>query len=73
MRFYSPTPKNCRLHADNIEAVDYKDVVLLTRFISHHGKIDPSRKSGLCAKHQKMVATAIKRARELAILSYSNR
>ena len=73
MRFYQPTPKTCRLHADSIEKVDYKDTALLSRFISQHGKIETTRRSGLCRKHQKMVALAIKRAREMALIPYSSR
>ena len=50
--------------------VDYKDDRSLGRFITDHGKILPSRLSGVCARHQRQLATAIKRARYLAIIPY---
>lgn len=51
-------------------AVDYKDVNNLRRFVSSYMKIAPRRRSGLCAKHQRQVATAIKRARQAALMPY---
>lgn len=51
--------------------VDYKDVNRLSKFISERGKILPRRVTGTCAKHQRMVTTAIKRARNLALLPYT--
>jgi small subunit ribosomal protein S18 len=57
--------------ADNIRHVDYKDVPRLRRFISDMGKIEPRRKSGANAKHQRSLAIAIKRARHLALLPYT--
>jgi small subunit ribosomal protein S18 len=51
-------------------AVDYKDVGTLRRFISSYMKIAPRRRSGLCAKHQRPVAAAIKRARQAALMPY---
>jgi small subunit ribosomal protein S18 len=50
--------------------VDYKDDRTLGRFITDHGKILPSRLSGVCARHQRQLSTAIKRARYLAIIPY---
>jgi small subunit ribosomal protein S18 len=50
--------------------VDYKDVGTLRRFISSYMKIAPRRRSGLCAKHQKQVSNAIKRAREAVLMPY---
>ena len=52
---------------------DYKDIELLNRFISDQGKILPRRVTGNCAKHQRSLAIAIKRAREVALLPYVNR
>lgn len=52
---------------------DYKDIELLNRFISEQGKILPRRVTGNCAKHQRSLAVAIKRAREVALLPYVNR
>ena len=51
--------------------VDYKDVARLKKYISERGKILPRRVTGTCAKHQRMVTTAIKRARNLALLPYT--
>jgi small subunit ribosomal protein S18 len=51
--------------------IDYKNVELLRRFISEDGKIRPRRQTGTCAKHQRELATAIKRARHLALLQFT--
>ena len=51
--------------------IDYKDDRTLGRFITDHGKILPSRLSGTCARHQRQLATAIKRARFLALIPYT--
>ena len=56
--------------ANHIEYIDYKDVELLKRFISANGKIIPRRVTGTRAKYQRMLATAIKRARQMALLPY---
>ncbi len=58
------------LTLNKIETVDYKDVALLKRFINDRGKILPSRQTGCTAKQQRMVSTAIKRAREMALLPF---
>ncbi len=63
--------KVCRFCADKALKVDYKDVRTLQNFISESGKIVPSRTSGNCAKHQRQLAIAIKRARVLALLPFS--
>ena len=62
--------KNCGLCADKVEAIDYKDAAKLKRYLTEAGKIIPRRITGNCAKHQRMVAKAIKRAREAAIIDY---
>jgi small subunit ribosomal protein S18 len=59
----------CRICRDNIK-IDYKDVELLKRFISDRGKILPRRITKNCAKHQRQIASAIKRARNIALLPY---
>ncbi|MFZ2331411.1 MAG: 30S ribosomal protein S18 [Atribacterota bacterium] len=64
--------KICYFCAEKKEA-DYKDVDLLNRFISDQGKILPRRVTGNCAKHQRILAMAIKRAREIALLPFVNR
>ena len=56
--------------ANHIDYVDYKDVDLLKRFISERGKILPRRITGNCAKHQRALTVAIKRARHIAIMPY---
>jgi small subunit ribosomal protein S18 len=65
--------KVCVFCKDHAEWVDYKDVNLLRRFMSERGKIRARRVSGNCAQHQRAVAVAIKTARELALLPYTQR
>ena len=62
--------KTCRFCADPNFVIDYKDARLLRSFITERGKIVPRRISGNCAKHQRAIATAIKRARVIALLPY---
>ena len=62
--------KTCSFCADHVESIDYKDAAKLKRYLTEAGKIIPRRVTGNCAKHQRMVTTAIKRAREAAIISY---
>ena len=62
--------KVCRFCADHIDYIDYKDVKMLMPFIPERGKIQPRRLSGTCAKHQRTLQTAIKRARQLALVPY---
>jgi small subunit ribosomal protein S18 len=62
--------KSCPFCRDKIEQVDYKDAVGLRRFISDRGKIRSRRITGACRRHQNQIATAVKRARELALLPY---
>jgi len=56
---------------DNVRYIDYKDTARLRRFLSERGKIEPRRKTGTCAKHQRWLTTALKRARQLALLPYT--
>ena len=62
--------KPCLFCKEKIEQVDYKDTPTLRRFISEKGKIRSRRITGACRRHQNQLATAIKRARELALLPY---
>ena len=62
--------KVCYFTKNKIEYIDYKDVELLKKFISPNGKISPRRVTGTCAKHQREVAVAIKRARVMALLPF---
>ena len=61
----------CGFCMDNVQHIDYKDVPRLRRFLSERGKIEPRRKTGTCAKHQRWLTTALKRARQLALLPYT--
>ena len=63
--------KTCRLCENKIFNIDFKDVELLKRFQTEGGKILPRRITGTCAKHQRELTTAIKRARHLALLPYT--
>jgi len=63
--------KVCAFCVDKIEEIDYKDVAKLKKYISERGKILPRRISGCCAKHQRQLTTAIKRARVIALLPYT--
>lgn len=62
--------KPCRLCKDNITKLDYKETDMLKRYVSDRGKIISSRLSGNCAKHQRMVANAVKKARLAALLPF---
>ena len=63
--------KVCRFCEDKITHIDYKDERSLRRFITDRGKIVPQRISGTCARHQRQLTTAIKRARHIAILPFA--
>ncbi|MEX1377573.1 MAG: 30S ribosomal protein S18 [Eubacteriales bacterium] len=63
--------KVCSFCVDKATEIDYKDVAKIRRYISESGKILPRRMSGTCAKHQRWLATAIKRARTMALLPYT--
>ncbi|MBM3330151.1 MAG: 30S ribosomal protein S18 [Calditrichaeota bacterium] len=65
-----PRKKICRFCENRIFYIDYKDDRLLHRFITEEGKIIPRRISGTCAQHQRQLVTAIKRARQMAIIPY---
>ena len=62
--------KVCRFCADKTLKIDYKDIRMLTQFVTERGKIRGRANTGTCRKHQKQVAVAIKRAREMALLPY---
>ena len=65
-----PKKKVCVFCVDKVEEIDYKDVAKLRKFVTEKGKIVPRRMSGVCAKHQRMLASAIKRARVMGLLPY---
>ncbi|MBA2133086.1 30S ribosomal protein S18 [Capillibacterium thermochitinicola] len=62
----------CNFCVDKIEYVDYKDAARLRKFITERGKILPRRISGNCARHQRQLTVAIKRARQIALLPYTS-
>ena len=63
-------PKVCRFCVDKTDYIDYKDVRVMMMAIPERGKIQPRRLSGACAKHQRKLTTAVKRARQLALIPY---
>ena len=63
--------KTCPFCETRVRFVDFKDDRMLGRFITDHGKILPSRLSGTCARHQRQLSTAVKRARHLALIPYT--
>lgn len=62
--------KVCSFCVDKVEHIDYKDISRLRRYVTERGKILPRRVSGNCARHQRGLTTAIKRARHMALLPY---
>jgi small subunit ribosomal protein S18 len=64
--------KYCRFTADGIEEIDYKDLNLLKQYVGESGKVVPSRITGTKARYQRQLATAVKRARFLALLPYTD-
>ena len=65
-----PKRKFCSFCSEKVEDIDYKDPSKLRRYISGRGKIEPRHRTGTCAKHQRALAVAIKKARHLALLPY---
>ena len=68
---YFTRRKVCAFCVNHIEYIDYKDVGVLSRYLSDQSKIESRRRTGVCSKHQRALATAIKRARHLAMMPYS--
>ncbi|GBE00286.1 30S ribosomal protein S18 [bacterium BMS3Abin07] len=62
--------KFCRFCAEKVDYIDYKDTRILKSFIASRGKIFPSRMTGVCARHQRELSMAIKRARNIALLPF---
>ena len=65
-----PRRKVCQFCVDKVESIDYKDVARLRRFMSERAKILPRRVTGTCARHQRELTVAIKRARQIALLPF---
>ena len=72
MRMRRPKKKVCQFCLDKVEHIDYKDTAKLKRFVSERSKILPRRITGTCAKHQRQLTIAIKRARHIALLPYTS-
>ncbi len=69
---YAPRRKVCAFCVDKVNDIDYKDIARLRRYISDRGKIEPRRKTGTCARHQRVLSIALKRARHLALLPFTS-
>ncbi len=67
-----PKKKVCAFCVDKVAEIDYKDIAKLRRYVSERAKILPRRISGNCAKHQRQLTVAIKRARHIALLPYTS-
>ena len=68
---FTHQPRVCQFCTDHNVVIDYKQVELLRRYVTEEGKIRPRRQTGTCARHQRALAKAIKRARHLALLHYT--
>lgn len=70
MAYFQFSKRECYFCKKKISEIDYKDVNLLSHFVSETGKIRPSKRTGVCSRHQRKLTQAIKRARHLALLAY---
>ena len=68
---YAPRRKVCQFCVEKLSHIDYKDLMRLRRFLSDRAKIEPRRKTGTCAKHQRRLSTALKRARMIGLLPFT--
>jgi small subunit ribosomal protein S18 len=69
-RGFTPRPKICQFCSDKEAVINYKDVDLMRRYVMEDGKIRPRRQTGTCAKHQRAIAAAVKKARFVALLPF---
>lgn len=67
---HNRAPKKCLFCKAKVEEIDYKNVTMLSRYLNRWNQIEPSGRTGNCAKHQREMTTAIKRARHLALLPF---
>jgi small subunit ribosomal protein S18 len=67
---YAARPKVCQFCVDKVKRIDYKQSDMLRRFVSDRGKIRPRRQTGTCARHQRYLTVALKRARHLALIPF---
>jgi len=65
--------KFCRFCSEKVEFIDYKDIKILRNYLTERGKVLPRRMTGTCAKHQRELTESIKRARNIALLTYSEK
>ncbi|MDD5094015.1 MAG: 30S ribosomal protein S18 [Dehalococcoidia bacterium] len=70
-RRYIPKRKVCPFCVDRSKKIDYKEVEMLRRFISDRGRMEPRHRTGVCARHQRLLSASLKRARYLALLPYT--
>ena len=70
-RYQILTKKYCHFCKERVDYIDYKNSKVLSKFLSRYMKIEPRRRSGNCSKHQRLVATALKRARHMALLPFN--
>ena len=70
-KYFPPKRKFCRFCQRNLRDIDYKNVDILRKYMPERGKISPRRVTGTCAYHQRKLATAVKRARLMALLPYT--
>ncbi|MCB2179771.1 30S ribosomal protein S18 [bacterium] len=70
-RRYFSRPRSCQFCSDPEVKIHYRNTQLLSNFVNREGKIRPRRQTGTCAKHQRKVAVAVKRARHMALLQFS--
>ena len=73
MARYFRRKKSCRFTAEGVDEIDYKDLATLKQFVSENGKIVPSRITGTKARYQRQLSMAVKRARFLALLPYTDK
>ena len=66
-----PKRKACQFCQEHVDYIDYKDTQLLRKFVTDRGKIKPRRVTGACTQHQRDIANAVKRAREMALMPYA--
>jgi small subunit ribosomal protein S18 len=69
----TPGEKSCHFCVNGLNEVDYKDTHILQKFLSSYAKILPRKKTGICAKHQRKLAEAVKRARFMALIPFTTR
>jgi len=68
---YVPRRRVCAFCVDKVETIDYKDVARLRKYLSERAKIEPRRKTSTCARHQRALSVALKRARHMALMPYT--